>query len=364
MKLKICYFANAESIHTIRWCKHFSSLGHEVHLISFKNASIENVKVHYVDAGKINVNGGNWRVLLKYRIVKAILKNIKPDIFHAQYATSYGITGTLCNYHPFVISAWGSDVLISPFHSRFVKLLLKYAFSQADRITVVADHMRDVLTKLNVDVRKVITISHGIDSSLFNAETKKMPEDKFVITCTRSFEQVYNIFYLLEAFIEAQKNYSDMHLNLVGSGTLQKEIESFIEKKGIKKNVTLYGRVSQPEIVSILNRSHVFVTVALSDGDVVSLVEAMACNNFCIVSDIPANNYWIEHNENGFIIPLHNSVKFAQAIIETYRNYDDLITKAIPLNRKIIEERGTWNKNMKIAEAMYVKLVNENKNKH
>ena len=46
--MKICYFADAQSIHTQRWVKHFAEKGHEVHLISFTNAEIKNVNFHYI----------------------------------------------------------------------------------------------------------------------------------------------------------------------------------------------------------------------------------------------------------------------------------------------------------------------------
>ncbi len=46
--MKICYFADAQSIHTQRWVKHFAERGHEVRLISYKKAKIENVNGHYI----------------------------------------------------------------------------------------------------------------------------------------------------------------------------------------------------------------------------------------------------------------------------------------------------------------------------
>lgn len=46
--MKICYFADAQSIHTQRWVKHFAKRGHEVHLISVKPAEIENANFHYI----------------------------------------------------------------------------------------------------------------------------------------------------------------------------------------------------------------------------------------------------------------------------------------------------------------------------
>ena len=47
--MKICYLANAASIHTVRWVKYFTDRGHEVHLISpgasGENA-VENMNLH------------------------------------------------------------------------------------------------------------------------------------------------------------------------------------------------------------------------------------------------------------------------------------------------------------------------------
>ncbi|MEN9523212.1 MAG: hypothetical protein RL065_1589, partial [Bacteroidota bacterium] len=146
--MKICYFADAPSIHVVRWCKHFASLGHEVHLISFKQNTIENVTEHFIDIGDINVKGGNWKVLLKFGEVKKILKQIKPDIFHAMYATSYGITGALCRFHPYIITTLGTDVLITPNQSKIIKYLLKFAFKKADWITAMADHMKVAMEEM------------------------------------------------------------------------------------------------------------------------------------------------------------------------------------------------------------------------
>ena len=86
--------------------------------------TIENVTTHFVDGGNINVVGGNWKVLLKFKEIKRLLSQIKPDIFHSHYATSYGITGALCGFHPYIITTLGSDVLISPQKSFIYKLLL------------------------------------------------------------------------------------------------------------------------------------------------------------------------------------------------------------------------------------------------
>lgn len=57
--MKICLLADGGSIHTVKWCLHFYEKGYDVHLITFRNVKIENIHVHFVNAGEIKVSGGN-----------------------------------------------------------------------------------------------------------------------------------------------------------------------------------------------------------------------------------------------------------------------------------------------------------------
>ncbi len=355
--MRICYFADGESVHTVRWCRHFASLGHEVHLISFKKTSIQNVTTHFIDAGNIEVKGGNWKVLLKFREVKSLLKKIKPDIFHSHYATSYGITGALCSYHPYVITALGSDVLISPQESFLYRLLLKYTFSKADWITAMADHMRKKMLQLGADTSKTDTIIFGIDTSIFNLNGRNLPTDRFIITSTRNLEPVYNIPHLIEAVAKIKEQIPGLVLNLIGTGTLQSDLDILIKRKSLSNIVKFFGKVPQNELATTLKKSHLFISVSLSDGNNISLNEAMACGALCIATDIPANQQWIKDGENGFLIPVNNILELADKILTAYKHYNELSAKFIPLNEMIISEKADWNKNMKRVEGKYIELL-------
>lgn len=357
--MKICYFADGESIHVMRWCRYFASLGHDVHLISFKDVVIENVQTHFVNTGNIAVKGGNWRVLLKRRKIRELLKQIQPDIFHSHYATSYGITGALCGFHPYIITALGTDVLISPVESKLYKWLLKYAFSKADWITAMADHMKTAIENLGVPSYKINTVPFGIDPLIFNDFNRKLSDEKFVVTSTRNFEQVYNIPHLIQAVAEARAEIPNIHLNLIGIGSLQKELEKMVLDKQLTNHVTFYGKVPQTKIAEVLNQSHIFVSVSLSDGNNISLNEAMACGTYCIATDIPANTQWIENGKNGALVKINDVIQLAKKIVNSYHHYTDLQKIAIPYNKKIIEERAIWSNNMKIVEQKYQSLFSK-----
>lgn len=354
--MKICFFADGQSSHTVKWCEHFQRLGHEVHLITFRNSSIEGVSVHYINVGNIHVKGGNWKVLLKFFKVRLLLKEIKPDIFHAHYATSYGITAALANFHPLIISGWGSDILVSPKSSKIMFYFIKWALKKSDAITIVADHMLDSVVSLGIPQSKVNIITHGINTNLFHKKEVEKHEE-FTFVCTRNLEPLYNHIQLLEAFEILVKKGLNVNLILIGDGSLKKDLIKWVEHRNLKQNIRFLGRISQEEMVVELNKAHVFVTTSTSDGDVVSLVEAIACGNYCIGSDIPANRNWIKHNINGLIIPLFDNEALANAMVESMVNSIRPTKESIELNRNIIENKGNWNSNMLLAESLYCELI-------
>jgi glycosyltransferase involved in cell wall biosynthesis len=356
--MKIAYFGDSGSIHLQKWCIHFRDLGHEIHLISFNNRPIEGVIFHYINAGEVNVAGGNWKLLFKFQEVKRILKKIQPDILHAHYATSYGITASLCRFSPLIISCWGSDILISPKKNKIIELLLKFAFKKAQIVSVVADHMLQHLTDLGVPKQKQVVLAHGINTKIF----KEIPEIKkigaFTFICTRHLEPVYNHEFLINGFAKHISQFPDSKLLLLSDGSLRNQLPEQCINLGIQDAVQFIGKVSQLAMVEYLNKSHVFLSLSLSDGDVVSVVEAMSCGCWLIGSDIAANNIWIDEGQNGFLVNLSDLNSFTQKMNESREQYEKLIQCSKSINVVKIQNRGDWFRNMERAHKLYIELSN------
>ncbi|MFZ5553776.1 MAG: glycosyltransferase [Bacteroidota bacterium] len=355
--MKICFFGDGESIHIQRWCEHFVAKGHEVHLISFKNTTSSSYTVHFIDAGKISVAGGNSKILLQKSKVKKVLRKIQPDILHSLYATSYGVAGAMAGFHPYVVTALGSDILISPKKSFLYKKMLRYVFRKADWITVMSPQMKEEFINMKLgDENKVEILPFGINTTVFHNQNRKLPSNSFVITSTRNFEEVYNIPHILYS-VEAVKNHiPGLKLNLVGDGTKRNEIEKLVDKLKLRDIATFTGRISQPEMSSVLQSSHLFLSVSLSDGNNISLNEAMACGAYCIATDIPANRQWIEDGKNGILTGVNNIPQLSEKIMEAYKNYSSLAEKAEKINTLVIAEKADWNKNMQRVENKYIEL--------
>ena len=354
--MRICLLADGESIHTVRWCQQFHEYGHEVHLITFKNVKILNVHVHFVDGVDIDVSGGNWKVVLKYLKVKQIIKSINPQVLHAMYATSYGLLGALSGFHPYIVTPLGSDVLISPKQSAIYRFILKYVFKSADIITSMAPHMKESMLELGSKNEKIEDIMFGINTDIFNKNNRSISTNDFVICSTRNFEPVYNIPHFLRSIVVIKGKIPHLKVNIIGDGSLKENLIQLSKELQIDDVVRFYGKVPQSEVVSILSHAHVFVTVSLSDGNSLSLIEAMACGAYPVATDILANRQWITDYVNGRFVAINDVDGLAECLLDVYKNYSLIIDKAMQESDRLITEKGTWQINMDKMNKIYESL--------
>ena len=118
--MRILYIADAQSVHTRRWAEAFRDLGAQVHVASFRPAQIAGVEVHLLPTGGLGKAG----YLLALPVLRRLAARVRPDVVHAQYVTSYGFLAAIAGLRPLVVTAWGSDVLVSPRESRLARALV------------------------------------------------------------------------------------------------------------------------------------------------------------------------------------------------------------------------------------------------
>ena len=130
--MKIVLLAPANSIHTVQWARYLSKEDIEVSIISQhpKNEDMPS----YIPVYLLPYSGLKGYFLNTFA-VKKLLKQLRPDIVHAHYASGYGTTARLVNFHPYILSVWGSDVYDFPYKSKLHCWLLRKNLYSADRLT-------------------------------------------------------------------------------------------------------------------------------------------------------------------------------------------------------------------------------------
>ena len=124
----------------------------------------------------------------------------------------------------------------------------------------------------------------------------------------------------------------------------------------IENKVIFTGRIPNTELPKLLQESNIYISMPITEGVSASLFEAMACNCYPVVSDIPGNKSWIKHRKNGQLIKIDNIEMLAEELIWSFENWESR-NQAVIQNRKFVEENANYDINMKIIADRYHKLL-------
>lgn len=361
--MKICYLANAESIHTRRWAQHFSMLGHQVTVISFYPGDIEDTEV--IDLPRTTSNR-RLNILLNISRVHRLVDDIHPDILHAHYVTSYGFVGAMTGKHPYVVTAWGTDVLIEPEKSWMYRQVVRFALCRADLVTSMAPHMTEhLVTRGYVPANKVITLPFGVDTDVFNLSrrTRQHGNQPGIVVSTRRPDYGMDVDTFVRAIPALLKVFDNLRFIITGEGPLRQSLEQLAGELGVSDHVEFRGEISHQEMPELLGMADVFVSTSPTDGNNISLNEAMACGAFPIATDIPANRAWIRNGENGLLYSCRDTEGLANAIIISLQKpqWREAVTQQ---NWDIVRTRASWSNSMAEMEHHYRCLIERRNHKN
>jgi glycosyltransferase involved in cell wall biosynthesis len=293
--------------------------------------------------------------------VRKIIKLHQPDMVIAERTTSYGFLAAISGVKPIVIAQqgrtdlWPEKSLLLPLK----KIIQHYAFKKADLIHAWGPIMTISMKASNVDMSKVMVLPKGIDLVKFGNKNTANPS-KINAIVTRSLMPEYSHNIILKAFSIINQKGIDFHLTIVGDGKLLPILKELVKKLKIENKVNFTGRILNTKLPELLQNSNIYISMPITEGVSASLFEAMASNCYPIVTDIPGNQSWINHRENGQLITIDNFRMLAEEILWAFEN-NEIRKAAVLKNRQFVEENADYNTNMKIIAAKYHELINTSK---
>jgi glycosyltransferase involved in cell wall biosynthesis len=286
---------------------------------------------------------------------RRIISQIKPDILHGHYATNYGFLAALVHFHPLVQTVHGSDLLVDFHRDPVNRFFVKYALRQADLITSPANHMTDIINDEHPG-RQIRTFQYGVETQLFCLPMETTYRNPYQIISTRHFEKKYNVELLLHAVPRVLARVPQAEFVMAGDGPDNGLLHQLADELGVRSNIRWLGRTAYAEMPKLLQTSTIYVSTSISDGASLSLLEAMGCGDFPIVTDIPANREWIKNGVNGFLVPTDNPKQLSERIIQALSD-KKLRTGAVDKNLQIVKQKGSYEHNMEAMEGLYRSLL-------
>lgn len=191
------------------------------------------------------------------------------------------------------------------------------ALEKSDYIDFLSPFILDGIRKrgLKIDNEKVsITRCSFTDYSKCNIGNK----NQFQVAFTGRLERDKNPELFLDAAIQLSKKYSQIIFHIMGEGRLSGIIKKRIEEEG-NARIIFHGYVPNP--TEILAETSVFASLQRTNNyPSQSVLEAMACGNAIIATDVGDTRMFVNQN-NGILINL-NLDELINAIEFMYLNKD------------------------------------------
>lgn len=356
--MRICFISVGTFTHIGPYLDYFNRAGHEVYFVSLSHSPERSVPVYNLGlGGKYSDTQGKWKYPFSMLRARKLIKKLRPDIVHAHYATSAGLTALVCGYHPAIVTVHGSD-LTTGIKSLIWRPLLRKIFRFTDCVNVVSEGLGDMVLSLGIDRDKIETFTLGIDTGKFpfSPGTKIDKSRPLKMVCTRRLEEVFDHGTILQALAILREKGVEFEMTFFGDGSLLYRMKQQVKDLGLDNEVSFAGRIHNDKLPELLGRYDVYLSASLWDGASLSLLEAMATGVFPIVSDIKANSAWLQNGVDGFLHKVGDAGDLAGCIMRLL-DEPEIAEKARLKNRSKIEEKADRIKNMKRLEVVYECLV-------
>ncbi|RZI81913.1 MAG: glycosyltransferase [Rubrivivax sp.] len=352
--VRILFFADASSVHTRRWVAAAVERGAQAVVVTRQPGDVPGAtQVITIRPGS---DKASWFQALPEvrRVARQLARDFRPTLVHGHYVTSYGLWAAACGLPcPKVLTAWGSDILVTPKQSRVMRWVVGWSLRQADLVTADSMDMVQEIARYNPKA-PVHQILWGADTDKFTPAT---PASDFEVVSLRSWEPNYNIDLVIEAFARflTLRPHSHALLHLLGGGPLEAALQERVAALRLLQQVRFHGRMGDQAMVDTIQRSRVSVSVPTSDATSVSVLESMACGLAIIATDLPANRQWIGER-GGWIVPVRDVDAVAHALLAAY-DQPEHVAQMGAHNRDLIEREASRRGQMDAMWRLYEKLL-------
>jgi L-malate glycosyltransferase len=366
--VRILYFTRDYTPHDYRFLASLAKEGLDVYFLRLERAGRQ-VEDRPLPAAVRQVawRGGSvpfrWRELPAFLAgLRAVLRQVQPDILHAGPIQTSAFLGALSGFRPLVSLSWGSDLLRDAGKNRWYRAITRYTLRASTVLVGDCQAVRDCAVSYGAPNDRVFTFPWGIDLERFTPSAGLVAEshlrerlgwqDNFVVLSLRSWEPVYGIDVLLRGFARAAEREPRLRLLMMGGGSLAPIVHQLIQQHDLADRIYLGGQVSQNDLPQFYQAAELYLSASHSDGSSVSLMEALGCGLPVLVSDIPSNREWITPGEQGWLFADGDDQALSAGILHAVDQSEHLpeIRRA---SRARAEQRADWDKNFRVLLSAY-----------
>jgi len=211
-------------------------------------------------------------------------------------------------------------------------------YDACDYITVPSTYAYNSFIRKNFPSEKIFKNNLGVDLTSFPYQKKKVQSKKIVFGYTGTLSKQKNVASIIQAINKL--NLISENFSLILAGPI--DYTSFDKNMLNHDFITYYGKLPQPELYKIYQKTDVFILNSVQDGFAMVLLQAMSCGCPIISTQNTGGPDVVTDYNNGIIIPAMDNDALEKALIWFYDNKDK-IPEMGEQSRNISERGFTWD---------------------
>ncbi len=254
--------------------------------------------------------------------------------FHSpHFADSY--SADMVNFHNVLRKGLGV------FDYRIEKTLIK----SSRIVSAVSSGVKlDIDRYYHVKHERIRVFGNGVcDRFLEAARSSSIVKDVFMILYVGSLEYGKGLLDLIKSMKIVTTRVPNARLVIVGKGPMLYNLTRTIAELNLSKNVLVKGFHPHDEVLNDYLRASIFVLPSHVEGLSTVILEAMACKDAVVATDVRGISEVVRSGKTGLLVPKKDPQALARAIILLLENPE--IRKILSKNAsEMINENYTWTK--------------------
>ena len=377
--MRICYFADGRTVHTQRWMKYFSSVGHEMHLISFAPMSDQDnealaeigVKVHG-DIGNFHVKRF-WLTFDGVKFLRRVLRSERIDILNSHFLGTNAWYAAMSRFHPHVITVMGggdvTGVDWKPNGNAQSRILTPLALRNADYITSWSRLMADAVAPYCKGTP--IEVVHGGihlerffpgERPAYLLERFNLPEDAKVVFSPRLMRPLSNVVEVARAAQIIEQRSSNTYYLVAFPATVVdeeygREVKRLFEEGVGADKVRFISEIPHHEIPDYFRLADVTISIPDTDGTPMTVLESMACGTPTVIGNLPDyDKEYFEDEKTTLMVNVKDPKSIAVAISRLLTDQETAASIATEARRRVLETGG-YEYQMSKMEKIYERVA-------
>jgi glycosyltransferase involved in cell wall biosynthesis len=351
--VRICFVANARSVHTRKWVQYFLEKGDEILVLSKENVPIPGAQV----LPALRVTSRNWLVR-KFEVLRntwsfrSIVRAFEPDIIHV-----HSISTNLLWYwgvKNLFVSPWGSDIIDHYSAGTKRTFYNRLVFRQAQVITATSHFLANV-TQHYTD-KEIHIVPFGVDCQVFGPTERVNSSSVVTLGFAKLLKAHYGPEHLIQAMGLIVAKHPQTKLLMAGSGEMRSQLEALTRQLGLTQNVSFLGIIEHFRVPGILQEVDIFVMPSIREGFGVAAVEAQAMEIPVVATRVGGIPEVVLDGETGILVEPEDSQQLAQAILTLIEN-PALRSQMGERGRKHVLTNYRWEDNAALMEKLYHRFV-------